>query len=137
MPDQLDDMKEVLVSDIAFAPPRRSVWDAWFCLRTDHKREHMAAAQLRRDPAIEVYLPRIRYERLRRSSRTWITEALFPNYLFARFDLITCGRRVRHAWTVREMVHFGSRYPTIPEAVIEELRATIGTRGSGGRRNLI
>jgi transcriptional antiterminator RfaH len=99
---------------------------AWFCLRTHLKREHIAAGQLRQDPEIEVFLPRVRYERSVRSRRTWITEALFPNYIFARFDLAACGRRVRSGRAVRDMVHFGNRYPTIPDMVIEELRTAIG-----------
>jgi transcription elongation factor/antiterminator RfaH len=112
--------------DVVVVASGDSVRKAWFCVRTHARREHVAAAQLRQHPAIEVFLPCIRYERSRRLSRVWTTEALFQNYLFARFDLASCGRRVRHARAVRDVVHFGPRYPTIPETVIEQLRNAMG-----------
>ena len=99
---------------------------AWFCLLTQPKHEHIAAAHLKDDPEIEIYLPRIRFKRATRRGPVWFTEALFPNYLFARFDLAACVRRVSAARGVRGVVHFGDRWPVVPEAVIEELRATLG-----------
>jgi transcriptional antiterminator RfaH len=119
-------MEEVLVCDLTAAPASCAAQNAWFCLRTHLARESIAAAQLRQEPEIEVFLPRIRYERSLRLRRMWVTEALFPNYIFARFDLAAQGRRVRSARAVKDMVHFGNRYPTIPETVIEELRSLIG-----------
>jgi len=100
---------------------------AWFCLRTQPKHEHIAAAHLRNEPGLEVYLPRIRFRRATRRGPVWFTEALFPNYLFARFDLAACLRRICHTRGVRGVVHFGDRWPVVPQAVIEELRATLGT----------
>jgi transcriptional antiterminator RfaH len=99
---------------------------AWFCLRTQPKHEHIAAAHLRDDPEIDIYLPRIRFKRATRRGPVWFTEALFPNYLFARFDLAACLRRVCHARGVHGVVHFGGSWPIVPEAVIAELRATVG-----------
>jgi transcription antitermination factor NusG len=55
----------------------------------------------------------------------WVTEALFQNYLFAKFDLLASLRRVQAARGVRDVVHFGSRWPTIPESAIEELRTAM------------
>jgi transcriptional antiterminator RfaH len=101
-------------------------WEAWYCVRTHARREQIAAAQLRRDPDIEVFLPCLRYERPTRSPRVRTTEALFQNYLFARFDLAVCGRRIRHAHAILDVVHFGARYPIIPETVIKELRDAVG-----------
>jgi transcription antitermination factor NusG len=111
---------------VTVTAPGDSVWEAWYGVRTYARREHIAAAQLRRYPDIEVFLPCIRYERPGRSTRVWATEALFQNYLFARFDLAACGRRIRHAHAVRDVVHFGARYPIIPEMVIEGLRNAMG-----------
>ena len=99
---------------------------AWFCLRTQSKHEHIAAAHLQKDADLEVYLPRIRFKRATRRGPVWFTEALFPNYLFARFDLAACLRRVCHARGVSGVVHFGDRWPVVPDATIEELRATVG-----------
>jgi transcriptional antiterminator RfaH len=99
---------------------------AWFCVRTQPKREHIAAAQLKLEPDIEVYLPRIRFKRSTRRGPVWFTEALFPNYLFARFDLAACLRKLDHVRGVRDVVHFGEQWPAIPDPVIEELRTTVG-----------
>jgi transcriptional antiterminator RfaH len=81
---------------------------------------------LRKELDIEVYLPRIQFRRATRRGPVWFTEALFPNYLFARFDLAACLRGVCHTRGVRGAVHFGERWPVVPEGVIEELRATVG-----------
>jgi transcriptional antiterminator RfaH len=99
---------------------------AWFCLRTQPKHEHIAAAHLGQEPDLEVYLPRIRFKRATRRGPVWFTEALFPNYLFARFELAPCLRRVCYARGVRGVVHFGDRWPVVPDGVIAELRATVG-----------
>jgi len=98
---------------------------AWFCLRTQPKHEHIAAAQLRQDLKIEAFLPRIRFRRSTRSGPAWVTEALFPNYLFVRFDLTARLRQVQAVRGVRCVVHFGSRWPAIPDPVIAELRAAL------------
>jgi transcriptional antiterminator RfaH len=101
----------------------------WFCLRSQPKHEHIAAAHLRHDSTIEVYLPRIRFKRATLQGSVWATEALFPGYLFARFDWHTSLRRVQGARGVRGVVHFGERWPAIPEAIIRELQLTIGATG--------
>jgi transcriptional antiterminator RfaH len=97
----------------------------WFCVRSQPKHEHIAAAQLK-EAGIEVFLPRLRFKRPTRRGPVWFIEALFPNYLFAHFDLSEGLRRFHHARGVRGIVHFGDEWPTIPDFVIEELRTTIG-----------
>lgn len=99
---------------------------AWFCVRSQLKREHIAARHLRQMEGVEVVLPRIRFRRGTRQGTVWVTEALFPNYLFARFNWRESLRRVHHAPGVAGVVHFGNRWPTIPDAVIEDLRQLIG-----------
>lgn len=94
----------------------------WFCVRTQPKHEHIAASQLRHDLKIEVFLPRVRFRRGTRSGPAWVTEALFPGYLFVRFELPTLLRRVQSAKGVSGVVHFGNRWPTVPERAIQELR---------------
>src|SRR5437879_3119452 len=99
---------------------------AWFCIRTQPKHEHIAAAHLKREPGVEVYLPRIRFKRSTRRGPVWFTEALFPSYLFARFDLAADLRKLSQVRGVTGVVHFGSQWPTIPDVVVDELRATVG-----------
>jgi transcriptional antiterminator RfaH len=98
----------------------------WFCLRSQPKHEHIAAAHLRKMADVEVFLPRVRFKRATRQGAAWVTEALFPNYLFARFDWDASLRQVQSARGVSGVVHFGDRWPIIAEAVMEELRREIG-----------
>jgi len=81
---------------------------------------------LRRHTGIEVFAPRIRFRRPTRLGLVWVTEALFPNYFFARFDWQSSLRLVHHSPDVRGVVHFGDDWPTIPDQTIEHLRSTLG-----------
>jgi transcriptional antiterminator RfaH len=100
--------------------------ESWFCLRSHPKHEHIAAAELRQWDGVQIFCPRIRFRRKTKSGAVWVTEALFPNYLFARFDpqSLLCG--VRSARGVRCIVHFGEKYPMVPATAIEELRQSVG-----------
>ncbi len=99
----------------------------WFCLKSQTKHEHIAAAHLRQNTTIEVFLPRIRFKRATRQGTVWVTEALFPSYLFARFDWQASLRLVQHSRGVRGVVHFGERWPAIPEEIIRDLQQAVGT----------
>ena len=101
----------------------------WFCLKSQPKHEHIAAAHLWQNSAVGVFLPRIRFKRATRQGTVWVTEALFPGYLFARFDWQASLRLVQHSRGVRGVVHFGERWPAIPEEIISELQQTIGATG--------
>jgi len=105
--------------------PGSECGEAWFCVRTHPKHEHIAAAQLQEN-GFRVFLPRIRYRRPTRCGPAWVTEALFRDYLFTRFDLAIALRRVQHSRAVRGVVHFGDRWPTVPEAIIDELQTLMG-----------
>lgn len=102
---------------------------AWFCLRSQPKHEHIAAGHLRQMEGVEVFNPRIRFPRSTRTGKVIVTEAMFPNYLFARFDWKSSLTRVHYAPGVSGVVHFGIKWPTVPDQAIEELRALIGTQG--------
>ena len=107
------------------APPA-GVGALWFCLKSQPKHEHIAAAHLRQNSAVEIFLPRVRFKRATRQGTVWVTEALFPGYLFARFDWQSSLCLVQHSRGVRGVVHFGERWPAIPESVIRELQQAIG-----------
>jgi transcription antitermination factor NusG len=101
--------------------------ETWFCLRSLLKHEHIAAAHLKQMAGVEVYLPRVRFQRKTRQGLMWFTEALFPNYLFARFDWHQSLRLVQAIPGVSGVVHFGARWPVIPDAVMEDLKQTVGS----------
>jgi transcriptional antiterminator RfaH len=95
-------------------------------LRSQPKHEHIAAAHLQQNN-VDVFLPRIRFKRSTRTGSVWVTEALFPNYLFARFDWVHSLRLVCHSRGVSGVVHFGLHWPVVPHEAIEEMRACLGT----------
>jgi transcriptional antiterminator RfaH len=94
----------------------------WYCVRTQTKREHIAVGQLGRLEGVEVFCPRIRFRRRTPRGKVWFEEALFPGYLFARFDFNTLFRAVSGTVGVRGLVRFAGKCATVPDAMIEMLR---------------
>ena len=106
--------------------PGPELQTAWFCLRSQPKHEHIAAGHLRGLAGVEVFLPRVRFRRNTRQGVVWVTEALFPNYLFARFNWRDLLRQIHHCPGVAGVIHFGNQWPTVPDEVLRELRALFG-----------
>jgi transcriptional antiterminator RfaH len=107
-----------------------TIWEnqaAWFCLRTQLKHEHIAAAHLRQMEDVEFFFPRMAVRRKSRQGVREVIEPLFPNYLFARFAPNLSLARARHTAGVQTIVHFGNRVPVIPDAAIEELRRQLNS----------
>lgn len=92
-------------------------------MRTQPKREHIAAGQLQRLEGVEVFCPRIRFQRRMPRGRVWFEEALFPGYLFARFDPSLMLRAVSSAYGVRGLVRFRGECARVPDFAVEMLRA--------------
>lgn len=99
---------------------------AWYCLKSQPKHEHIAAANLRRCSDIEVFSPRLRIRRAQPSGPVWVWESLFPGYLFAFFSIQSGLDKVRYTSGVRHIVQFGDRFPVVPISVISGIRASMG-----------
>ena len=99
---------------------------AWYCLRSQPKHEHIAAAHLRMLTGVTVFCPRVRFRRATRQGLVWVTEAMFPGYLFAWFELAEMHRQVEYAHGVNGIVRFGDRYPTIDEGALVQLQDHAG-----------
>jgi transcriptional antiterminator RfaH len=100
---------------------------AWYCVRSQRKHEHIAARHLRLLDDVTVFCPRIRFKRAnRRRGVVWVTDAMFPGYLFARFAMSKMHRQIRYAHGVRCIVKFGDRYPTVEDGVLARLRDHTG-----------
>ena len=97
----------------------------WFCLRVAPKQEHVAIAHLRKVFEVEVFCPRLRFQKATRTGRRWYVEALFPSYLFCRFDYLTQHRGVQYCAGVSTIVHFGNKIIPVPEQAIRELQAVV------------
>ena len=94
----------------------------WFCLRAQPKREHLAAACLRRIPGVEVFCPRVRFRKRTTRGPVWFVESMFTGYLFARLNYAALHRRIRQEHGVIDFVQFGDRVALLPDALISEIR---------------
>ena len=92
---------------------------AWFCIRSQRRSEHIAAANLQKWHGIPVINPLIRFRRKTSRGAIWVTESMFPSYLFARFNWKRSLDGVRHTFGESGVVHFGGFWPVVPEATIE------------------
>jgi len=97
----------------------------WYCLKTRPRQERSAKSALGKEPGVELFCPLLRFERARKSGRVRVTEAMFPGYLFARFNFETHSRLVASANGVSTIVSFGGLPATLPDQVISELRASV------------
>lgn len=96
---------------------------AWYCVRTKPKSEHLAARHLQGFANLdEVFCPRIRYEKSTRRGKVWFVEALFPGYVFARFDLQSDLRAVNAASGVTGVLKFADQYAALSDQEIAEMR---------------
>jgi len=99
---------------------------AWYCIRTQPKSEHIAAAHLRILEGVEAYCPRLRFRRMTQRGPVWFAEALFPGYIFARFTPIESQLEVAAARGVSTLLRFGGELASVPDGAIEELREHMG-----------
>ena len=108
------------------ARPTPPAAPAWYCVRAGPRQEARAAAALARLDGVDVFSPRIRFRKRTRRGMVWFVEALFPGYLFARFDLPACLRAVTYSPGVIGVVHFGERFPALAGETIAAIRAQTG-----------
>lgn len=96
----------------------------WFCLRTQTKREHIAAAILNRLEEVEVFCPRISQIKKTRNGKKRFVEAMFPGYIFAKFHYQTHSRQVVYSQGITQMVELGDRR-VIPERIVQDLKESL------------
>jgi len=99
---------------------------SWFCVRARPREEHIAAASLRRLEGMDVLNPRIKFRRPTVRGPVWVTESMFPGYIFARFNLQRSLDVVRYSFGVAGVVHFGLFWPIVPDETVEGIRAVVG-----------
>ncbi|MCP5538021.1 MAG: hypothetical protein H7A51_17535 [Akkermansiaceae bacterium] len=101
--------------------PEQADDPAWYCVRTQTKREHLAARSLRQLDGVESFCPRLRYRKATRRGKVWWVEAMFPGYIFAFFSRFENERQVVHTHGVMKLLKFGDYIPEIPATFIAEL----------------
>lgn len=110
---------------------------AWYCVRCQTKREHIAAGHLRELQEIEVFCPRLRYRKATRRGKIWWVEPMFPGYVLARFTLSEMERAVTFCQGVRGLVRFGSEVPPVPESFVEAIKREITGREDAENEEMV
>src|SRR5258708_27210226 len=90
---------------------------AWYCRQAKHKHEHIAAAHLREVKGVAVFFSSVRVKRQNRTRGNWVTEELFPRYLFSQFELTRMHKVVSYTPRGPGIVPFANRYPTIEDVI--------------------
>jgi len=97
----------------------------WYCVKTKPKQEGIATRLLRGELDLEVFCPKIRFKRARSTGVAWVTEAMFPGYLFVRFVYPELHRRIAATSGVAKTLAFGGYPVVIEESIISDLRRHI------------
>lgn len=97
----------------------------WYVLKTQTKREAVAAGSIRERCQLNVFCPRITYTKKTRTGKRRFTEALFPSYIFVYFDLLEHQRHINSLPGVRGIVKFNNYIPQLPASIIEELQQNL------------
>lgn len=95
---------------------------AWYCIHTKRYKEEWVAQQLLMS-CNEVYLPLLRQRRPVRRQLKWVTESLFPGYLFACFGVEEKYRAVRYTSGVIKVVSTQEGPVKVDDALIGALRS--------------
>lgn len=104
----------------------------WYCVRTQTKREHLAAEFLRGIEGVEVFCPRLKYRKATSRGKIWWIEPLFPGYILACFNIEEHERSVIFCQGVRGLVRFGVDVPAIPDSFVHSLRDEIRAKSIDG-----
>lgn len=93
----------------------------WYAIQTKPNKERSVQAAL--DQAgFEVYCPRIRKPRRGMDRGSWKEAALFPGYLFARFDFAPDYPRLRWKPGIVRVVMSGATPLVVTEAMLASVR---------------
>ncbi len=98
----------------------------WYCLHTKPQKEALTALYLNESLGLETYFPQLKRQRVIRRVRRTVMSALFPRYLFCRFDAAYQYRSVRYAPDILDVVRFGEQPTVVNEAIIDDLKSWAG-----------
>lgn len=94
---------------------------AWYLLYCKRGQLLRAKEHLERQ-SVNCLTPMITLEKIVRGKRTAVSEPLFPNYLFIKFDPeVIHTTTVNSTRGVSHFVRFGAQPATVPETVIHDL----------------
>jgi transcriptional antiterminator RfaH len=96
---------------------------AWYVVQTKPRQESRALEQLQ-NQGYTCFLPTLKIEKVRRGELGLCAEPLFARYLFIQLDTVTSNwSPIRSTRGVSNLVAFGGRFPTLPDAWVEALQS--------------
>jgi len=94
----------------------------WYCARTKPKQEHIAAANVRKTLGLDVFLPRLQFERNTQRGIVRVVEPLFPCYVFIQTVMGSRLDEIRYSSGISSLVQFGQTIPVVSDSAIAELK---------------
>jgi transcriptional antiterminator RfaH len=107
---------------------QREEGNAWYVVRTHPKQEERAESNLLAWK-LETFLPRLKERRGNSGASPCIIKPLFPQYMFARFDLGSMLHKVRFTRGVHSIVTFGSGPTPVAPEIISIIKDRLGDDG--------
>ena len=99
---------------------------AWYLVYSKPRQERIALDNLARQN-YQAFLPLVRLRRKRQGCYVWVTEAMFPRYLFIKLsDETDDWGPIRSTIGVAGLVRFGGRPAKVPEDLVSALAANEG-----------
>ncbi len=104
-----------------------SFFDArlWYVIQTKPGNEQRAEINLS-NQGIETFLPLYKAHQINSGRIIEKKRPLFPNYLFAKFELSTRYAQVKWTRGVSKIVTFGDMPAPVAEEVIQEIKSRVG-----------
>ena len=99
----------------------------WYVVRTQTKRENAAATYIKKQLGLEVVAPRLRYTKATRRGKVLWKEAMFPGYIFVKFDRYINEKAVCYSPGVLKLVQFGEYVPSIGEEFVGQIVSMLGS----------
>jgi transcriptional antiterminator RfaH len=106
----------------------RASTEHWYAVRTKPGQESRAESNLALS-GIETLLPKVLVSMCDKVSTRRPVHALFPGYIFAKFQVSEAIRKVRLTRGVKDVVGLGECATPIDDSVIELIRSRIGASG--------
>jgi transcriptional antiterminator RfaH len=94
----------------------------WFVLFTDSRCEQETAHDIQTDTGFEAYTPIELYKTFRRGQKAIVARALFPRYLFARFDPSDNWPALLDVDGVRDVLRNNGSPSPLPDVIVPKLQ---------------
>ena len=96
----------------------------WYVVCTKSKNEERAANNLM-GGKIEVLAPKIKFKKYKEGKYVFITEAMFPGYIFVKFHPIDEYRLVKYTRGIRNIVNFNGKIIPLQDEMVKFIRSKL------------